>query len=636
MLSPEYMAGLPRELVDVYTNLEDTIIKDIARRLKKAGATVTAEWQRTRLQELGAGTKYINKEIAAAMQTSEEVVEKLFRESSDVYMDNQAEIFEAVGIKPDSAYIEQLTTAAVAQAKGELSNFTQTMGFPMKNGQFSMWTDAYRNALDLAQFQVASGAMDYNTAIRRALKQFTDNGICTIGYLSGRTYTIEAAARMCVLNGVSDLSIKIAEKNAEDLGTDGWEITAHADCAPDHEPIQGRQYTKKEYEALNNSLARQIGTLGCRHSAFPVLLGISERAYTPEELQEFERANAEGVTYEGRHYTGYQATQMQRKIERAIRKTKRELIGYDESGLKDEFTAGSIKLRRLRTYYSDFSSKAGLLTQNERTQVSGYGRSMSGKVLLAEVKAKQLFAEQHIASVDSLMLKSNSRSGIISAYKFSSRDAADRLLRPQTERFWKKLSDHERQSAYKYTAGSGGFNRPLRGYAGSWSNFKGIGNVSLNNEGMEQSISGLKSAIDKSRIQNNMWLFRGSDKQSLSGMLGVEESKLIPSNAERLNKKFSGVPVKDNGFFSTGIAADAGFNNTINYEILAPKGTKGIYAEPFSAFGGTNSTGTWDGIEKGTFIDSEAEMILQAGTEFEIKSITTIGGKLTVVMEVIR
>jgi hypothetical protein len=153
---------------------------------------------------------------------------------------------------------------------------------------------------------------------------------------------------------------------------------------------------------------------------------------------------------------------------------------------------------------------------------------------------------------------------------------------------------------------------------------------------MEQSISGLKSAIDKSRIQNNMWLFRGSDKQSLSGMLGVEESKLIPSNAERLNKKFSGVPVKDNGFFSTGIAADAGFNNTINYEILAPKGTKGIYAEPFSAFGGTNSTGTWDGIEKGTFIDSEAEMILQAGTEFEIKSITTIGGKLTVVMEVIR
>ncbi len=639
MLSPEYMAGLPQELVDVYTDLEDTVIKDIARRLKKAGeVTSTAEWQRIRLQELGVGTKYINKKIAAAMGTSSEVVEKLFRESSAVYMDNQAEIFEAVGIKPDTKFIEQLTDAAVAQAQETLSNFTQTTGFLMKNGQLSLWTDAYRSALDQAQFQVASGTLDYNTAIRRAIKQFTDNGLCTIGYVSGRTYSIEAAARMCVLNGVSDLANKISEKNAEDLDADGWEITAHADCAPDHEPIQGQQYAKKEYKALNNSLARPIGTLGCRHSAFPVLLGISERAYSDAELQEFKRANVEGITYEGRHYTGYEATQMQRKLERAIRKTKRELIGFDEAGLKDDFTAGSIKLRRLRTYYSDFSKKAGLMMQNERAQVSGYGRSMSGKVLLAEAKAKQLFAEQNIASVnslDTLMLKSSSSGGTISAYKFASRDAADKLLRPQTERLWKRLSDVERQSAYNYTAGSGAFNRPLRGYQGTWENFKGIGNVPLNNEGMEQSINGLKSAIGKSKLKNNMWLFRGSDQQSLAGLLGVDESKLIPSNIDVLNKKFAGVPVKDNGFFSTGIAADAGFGGKINYEILAPKGTRGIYAEPFSAYGETNTAGTWDGTQQSNYVSTEAEMILQAGTEFEIKAIKNVGDKVTVIMEVI-
>ncbi|MEG2520955.1 MAG: phage minor capsid protein, partial [Christensenellaceae bacterium] len=113
-------------------------------------------------------------------------------------------------------------------------------------------------------------------------------------------------------------------------------------------------------------------------------MGISGRAYSDARLAEMKRKNAEGITYEGRHYTGYEATQMQRQIERSIRKTKRELIGFDKAGLKDDFMTSSIKLRRQREYYDDFSNKAGLFKQNERTQVSGYGRSISGKVLYAE------------------------------------------------------------------------------------------------------------------------------------------------------------------------------------------------------------------------------------------------------------
>lgn len=386
MLTPEYLTGLPQELVDVFMRLEDYIIRDIARRMKKAGATSTAEWQRIRLQEMGAATKDINKKIADTLGTSEEVVENLFRQSSQVAMDNQAELFEAVGIKPDAKYIGQLTDAAIKQARGDLQNFTKTLGYPMKNGQFTMWTDGYRGALDTAQFQVASGAVDYNTAIRRAVKQFTDNGICTIGYASGRTYTIEAAARMCVINGVSNLSKQISEKNAEDIGADGWEITAHSDCAPDHIDVQGKQFTVKEYDRLNGQLERPIGELGCRHMAFPVLLGISESIYSKDDLREMRDDNERGIYYEGEHYTKYEASQMQRKLERSIRKTKREIIGFDEAGLKDDLTASSIKLRRLRTYYSDFSNKAGLIEQNERAQVSGYTRSMSGKALFAEKK----------------------------------------------------------------------------------------------------------------------------------------------------------------------------------------------------------------------------------------------------------
>ena len=78
-------------------------------------------------------------------------------------------------------------------------------------------------------------------------------------------------------------------------------------------------YSDKEYKALNNSLVRRIGTLNCGHSAFPIILGVSEPTYTDEQLEEFKRQNAEGVTYQGKHYTTYEATQKQRQIERAIR-----------------------------------------------------------------------------------------------------------------------------------------------------------------------------------------------------------------------------------------------------------------------------------------------------------------------------
>ncbi|MEF9987975.1 MAG: phage minor capsid protein, partial [Christensenella sp.] len=346
MLTPDYLDGLPEPIVKILQNVEDFMIGDIARRMRKVGdATSTAEIQRIALQTMGESTKAINAKIAEAMGMTQKEVAQIFAQSEQVVTDNQAQIFEAVGIKQDLGFAKRIGQAAVQSAMGDLSNLTRTMGYPTNSGQFTLWTDAYRQALGFAQMQVATGAIDYNTAIRQAIKPFTARGLCSVNYASGRVVSIEAAARQCIIGGVSDMANAIGEKNAKDFGADGWEISAHGDCAPDHEAAQGRQYSNKEYEALNSLLARPIGTLGCRHSAYPILMGISGRAYSDARLAEMKRKNAEGITYEGRHYTGYEATQMQRQIERSIRKTKRELIGADKAGLKDDFMTSSIKLR---------------------------------------------------------------------------------------------------------------------------------------------------------------------------------------------------------------------------------------------------------------------------------------------------
>lgn len=70
-----------------------------------------------------------------------------------------------------------------------------------------------------------------------------------------------------------------------------------------------------------------------------------------------------------------------------MRRTKREIIAAEASDDEDMLTAKSILLRRQREEYAKFSKKAGLLTQNERTQVYGFGKSVAQKARWKAEKA---------------------------------------------------------------------------------------------------------------------------------------------------------------------------------------------------------------------------------------------------------
>jgi hypothetical protein len=166
---------------------------------------------------------------------------------------------------------------------------------------------------------------------------------------------------------------KISQQNHDDFGCDGWEISAHANSAPDHEPIQGKQYSDAEYNSINNSMVRRIGTLNCGHAAFPIILGVDQPQYSPKELQKFRKDNKAGVTVDGKHYTGYEATQMQRRIERAMRKQKRRILTADATGDTESLSIAQTRLQRLKQEYVRFSDAAGLRTQEERAHVAGFG-----------------------------------------------------------------------------------------------------------------------------------------------------------------------------------------------------------------------------------------------------------------------
>ena len=125
-------------------------------------------------------------------------------------------------------------------------------------------------------------------------------------------------------------------------------------------------------ERLNNSLVRRIGTLNCGHSAHPIVYGASAPQYTPEELEEMRQKNEAGISFRGKHYTGYEATQRQRWLERAIRAQKRKILIDKATGDSEKLETDQIKLQLLQQDYKAFSKAAGLRTQNERLEKVGF------------------------------------------------------------------------------------------------------------------------------------------------------------------------------------------------------------------------------------------------------------------------
>ena len=383
MLTPEQIEALRDAAGQIADPINRFLIEDVARRVSEAGQlTSTAAYQVWKAQNPGMSQKEIKEKLAELLQVSRSKIDKLMTQSAEVgYRFDLSNLPTASTIPfAQNAVLQQTVSAAIKLTQDDFTNLTQTLGMVDPFGHPQPLQDAYRRACDFAFEQVFTGATDYNTAIRQATKNLADRGIISIDYKSGKSTSLEAAVRRNVMGGLGLMQEQISQQNHDDMGADGWEISAHAASAPDHEPIQGKQYSDAEYQELNGLLKRRIGTLNCGHAAFPIILGVSSPQYTADELKKLREDNAQGIIYEGRHYTKYQATQMQRKIERSIQRQKHRILVDETVGDKDRLIADRIRLHRLNEEYRRFSKAAGLRTQPERARVPGFGREQAAKV----------------------------------------------------------------------------------------------------------------------------------------------------------------------------------------------------------------------------------------------------------------
>lgn len=377
MLTADQIDALGEAARKITDPVTEYLLRDIARRIAEAGQlTSTAQLQVWRTQQLGLSQKEIEKKLRQLLRVSQGEIRRILYQSAQSGYDLDVRRFPTVEAIPfaENLVLQQIVAAAVELAEEDFTNLTQTLGMVDPFGNALPLQGAYRACTDFAFQQVVTGAASYTEAVRQATRNLAEKGLRVIDYESGVHTSLEAAVRRNILGGLGLMQEQISQTVFQQLGCDGWEITAHANSAPDHEPIQGKQYPDAAYQELNNSLRRRIGTLNCGHAAFPIILGVNRPQYTPQELERFRADNEKGVTVDGKHYTGYQATQMQRKLERAIRAQKRRVMVDEATGDGEKLSQDKTRLNILHQRYREFSKAAGLRTQYERTEVAGFGK----------------------------------------------------------------------------------------------------------------------------------------------------------------------------------------------------------------------------------------------------------------------
>ena len=331
MLTPDYLDTLPDAAAELWQQVEDDILRDIARRIgaldELEPLTPTAQWQAWRYEQEQACHQDVFSLLAKYSGKSREVIRQTLLDAALTTLASDDAVYRAAGLEPPpverSEALTNLLNAGYRQTLGTWRNLTATTANTV--------TGEFERALDRAWLQVASGAFDYKTAVKRAVDGLADH-MAGVTYPSGHKDTLEVAARRAVLTGVNQTCAKLQLARAEEMGCEFVEVSAHAGARPEHALWQGKVYhiggavelDGVWYEDFETATGYGTGPglcgWNCRHNFYPFFPGVSKRLYDDAALAKLADKTVE---YGGKMYTEYEITQMQRALERRVRKFKR-------------------------------------------------------------------------------------------------------------------------------------------------------------------------------------------------------------------------------------------------------------------------------------------------------------------------
>ncbi len=423
MFTPTEIEALPSAMEQLYRSLQLNIMSDLTERLKANGEEITsaADWQINRLYELGVSKDEIDSLIQSTLNVSDDEIDRIYDEVVKSGYARNEELYTSKGKEyipyAENKQLQQLVKAVKNQTKSEYRNITGSLGFAVRNADntlsFTPLADFYQRTLDNGLMQIASGAVDYNTVLKRAVKAMTDSGLRTVDYASGWSNRVDVAARRALMTGFNQVVAKVNEDNAEQLGTEYFEVSYHRGARPAHQVWQGRVYSKKELETVCG-LGTVTGLCGanCYHSYSPFMKGIDTPTYSEEELDRMNEEENTPKEYNGKTYTAYEAQQRQRRLEAAMRADRQKIELLTQGGADDDtITGAKVRCFQRQDEYVKFSKAMGLPEQWERVTVNGKN-ALGSKLPKKAGSVNKITAENVAKSGKSGIIKEKSKKPI--------------------------------------------------------------------------------------------------------------------------------------------------------------------------------------------------------------------------------
>ena len=403
-MNEETIELLAERLASRINKANEFFLIKIGESVKKIrGLTPTQAHQLIQILKYGSNYEEIVNELTRLTNLNIQDIDAIFNEMAKKDYEFAEKFYKYRGVEyvpysENKALLRQVSALA-SITKQEMFNYARAtnLGYSIKdlqgNIKFIGLKETYDRVLDTAVLNVGTGVDTFDNAMSKIMKDVGGSGLKTVYYASGRSIRLDSAARMHLKGALRTLHNEIQKQVGEEFDFDGYEISVHSNPAVDHEKTQGRQFSIEEYEKLNNGLEakdykgntytldhdhkngfRPISTMNCYHYVFSIVLGVNKPEYSEEQLQKIIDDNDKGAIIDGKHYTNYEITQLQRSFERKIRKQKDIQILAKESGNKELVKESQDRITQLTNKYKEISKISGLPTRMDRLKVSQYRR----------------------------------------------------------------------------------------------------------------------------------------------------------------------------------------------------------------------------------------------------------------------
>ena len=601
ILKLEQQANL---LMNNVSGWEQNVLTRIGKRIKKYSKLSLADVKSinniaTVKQDIDAITKELAKVTGYNISQIEQMYGELLEEQ---HLANQP-LYDYRG-KTFVPFAENRELQAIARAYAKTTGETMINLAKIKalcvlgaNGKPIGMQKYYTDVLDKAIMQVTTGATDFHTAMRDSIIELGGSGV-RVDYGGGVTRRLDTVVRQNLLWGAKQASVEYNEMIGEELGCDGYEVDWHSNPRPSHEFMQGKQFVVGKARTINgvyfdsfDEANERLQDYGCLHYKTPIICGISEPRYSPEELKRLNEQNAKRYTIDGKEYSGYEVTQIQRRLESSVRneKTTRDLAkASGDNALVKECNA---KIKSYQSKYNEISEITGIQGDKKRMSVP---RSTATVKDTAQTPKVDVMADKKIAYDDaqkivgkygdksSMMLFGNDED--LTKYtelmqKAKGYEPPKPKIIDYTEQITKNVDNLSPSSITPKTitkAQEDAISSYSRTGYTDINNYLRFGNVpkQMPKSQMLQYVDDLNALLGANPLQEEIFVKRGINTRALEQMLGTETI----TDASAVGKV-----ITDKGFMSTTPYKMGGFGGNTQLFIKCPKGTKGTYIADWCA-----------------------------------------------------